>query len=281
MTATMITVAPTGSKATRAKTPTLPVTLEEIVGAAGSAQHVGASAVHVHVRNERAAPTFDLGRLRETVAALRRETDLIVELSTGGSVTDSEEDRLRVLDAEPDAASCAIGTVKSGDDIFGNRWDFLVTLHERMRDREIVPAYQVYDLIQLAALQRLLDRHGPPFGEHVHCVLVMGMDGGMPGTIDALVAAARLLPAGATFSATGLATTAIPVMLATLSAGGHLRVGMEDTLDYAEGEPVRDNGHFVARAVGLAKIAQRPPMMVEDARALLGIRDRRVAAARG
>ena len=60
-------------------------------------------------------------------------------------------------------------------------------------------------------------------------------------------------------------------MLAALSAGGHLRVGMEDTLTYAPGEPVRDNAQLVARAAGLARIAQRPPLTTDQARDLLGI----------
>jgi uncharacterized protein (DUF849 family) len=94
----------------------------------------------------------------------------------------------------------------------------------------------------------------------------------MPGTAQALVAAVAVLPPGASFAATGVGRTAIPVMLAALSAGGHLRVGMEDTLTYAPGEPVRDNAQLVARAAGIAKIAQRPPMSIANARALLGVR---------
>src|SRR3712207_6873965 len=74
-----------------------------------------------------------------------------------------------------------------------------------------------------------------------------------------------------TFAATGVGRTSLPVMLAALSAGGHLRVGMEDTLTYAPGEPVRDNVQLVARAAGLARIAQRPPLDPAGARTLLGI----------
>ncbi len=279
--ATLITVAPTGAETAKADAPGLPVTLDELVHAARDAEHIGAAVVHVHIRDEAAAPTLDLGRLRATVAALREQTGLVVQLSSGGAVTDPEADRLRVLDAEPDAASCTMGTVNFGDDVFLNRWEFIVALHEAMRERAIVPEYEIFDLGQLATLHRLLDRHGAPYGGHVHCDFVMGVPGGMPGTTDALVAATRLLPEGATFSATGVGRTTIPVMLASLSAGGHLRVGMEDTLSYARGEPVRDNSQLVARAVGLAKIAQRPPMGTADARALLGIKDRRVAADRG
>jgi uncharacterized protein (DUF849 family) len=60
-------------------------------------------------------------------------------------------------------------------------------------------------------------------------------------------------------------------MLTTLAAQGHLRVGMADTLGYGNGEPARDNAQLVARAAGLARIAQRPPLPGEAARELLGV----------
>jgi 3-keto-5-aminohexanoate cleavage enzyme len=269
---TMITVAPTGAESAKADVPALPVTLEELVRTARACADIGASVVHVHIRDAETRPTLDLGRLRETVAALREATDLVVQLSTGGAVTDPEADRLRVLEAAPDAASCTMGTVNFGTDVFLNRWEFIVELHTAMRDREIVPEYEIFDYGQLATLQRLLDRHGPPYGGHVHCDLVMGVPGGMPGTVQALAAAVQALPPGATFSATGVGRSSLPVMFAALSAGGHLRVGMEDTLTYGPGEPVRDNGQLVARAAGLARISQRPPAAPDEVRALLGIR---------
>lgn len=279
MTATLITVAPTGAESTKADVPALPVTLEELVATGRGCQALGASVIHVHVRDVQAQPSLDPGLLRETVQALRTDTELVVQLSTGGAVTDPEADRLAVLDAEPDAASCSMGTVNFGRDVFLNRWDFIVELHNAMRDRAIVPEYEIFDLGQLSTLQRLLDRHGPPYGGHVHADLVMGVPGGMPGTAAALVAAVAMLPHGASFAATGVGRSTLPVMLAALAAGGHLRVGMEDTLAYAPAEPVTGNSQLVARAAGLARIAQRPPMGVEQARALLGVRDRRTAAA--
>ena len=78
-------------------------------------------------------------------------------------------------------------------------------------------------------------------------------------------------PWGVTVAATGVGRTSLPVMLAALSVGGHLRVGMEDTLTYAPGEPVRDDTQLVARAAGSARIAQRPPMSTADARSMPGI----------
>jgi 3-keto-5-aminohexanoate cleavage enzyme len=276
---TLLTVAPTGAETAKADAQALPVTLSELLATAGECAALGAGVIHVHVRDSTARPTLDPGALRETVTALREQTDLIVQLSTGGAVSDPEEDRLRVLDAEPDAASCSMGTVNFGSDVFLNRWEFIVELHRRMREREIVAEYEIFDLGQLASLRRLLDTCGPPYGGHVHCDLVMGVPGGMPGTTAALVAAVQMLPAGATFSATGVGRSTLPIAFAALSAGGHLRVGMEDTLSYAPGQPVTNNAQLVARAAGLARIAQRPPMGIEEARVMLAVKDRRSANA--
>jgi 3-keto-5-aminohexanoate cleavage enzyme len=271
-TTTLITVAPTGAESAKADVPALPVTLDELVRTARECEGLGASVIHVHIRDDAAQPTLDLVRLRDTVAALREATDLIVQLSTGGAVTDPEADRLRVLDAEPDMASCTMGTVNFGDEVFLNRWEFIVELHTRMQERGIVPEYEIFDLGQLTTLRRLLDRYGLPAGGHVHVDLVMGVPGGMPGTVDALVASLRDLPEGATFSATGIGRSTLPVILASLSAGGHLRVGMEDTLSYAKGQPVESNMQLVARAVGFAHLAQRPPATPDQARELLGVK---------
>ncbi len=271
MTGTLITVAPTGAEHAKSDVPNLPVTLDELVQTAKDCERVGAAMIHVHIRGADAKPTLDPQRLKDTVAALREQTNLVVQLSTGGAVTDPEADRLRVLDALPDSASCTMGTVNFGDDVFMNRWEFVVELHKRMQDRGIVPEYEIFDIGQLASLRRLLDEHGLPAGGHVHVDLVMGVPGGMPGDTETLVAALRLLPQGASFSATGIGRTSLPVMLASLSAGGHLRVGMEDTVSYARGERVKDNAQLVARAAGLARIAQRPPLAIDEVRSMLKV----------
>jgi 3-keto-5-aminohexanoate cleavage enzyme len=274
MAATLITVAPTGAESDKADVPALPVTLEELVQTARECEAAGAAVIHIHIRDDEARPTLDLGRLRDTVQAVREATDLIVQLSTGGAVTDPYSERLRVLEAGPDACSLTCGTVNFGVDVFMNPWPFMVELYERTQELEIVPEFELFDLGHVAALHRLLAKHGPPYGGHVHCDLVMGVPGGMPGDARTLVAAVEALPEGATWSATGVGRTSLPVMYAALAAGGHLRVGMEDTVTYAKGQPVTSNAQLVERAATLAGIAQREPMSAKEARAFLGVKPR-------
>jgi uncharacterized protein (DUF849 family) len=274
---TLITVAPTGAETAKSDVPALPVTLEELVAEARACEAAGAGLVHVHIRDADARPTLDLGRLRDTVAALREATGLVVQLSTGGAVTDPFEHRLRVLDAEPDSCSLTCGTTNFGDDVFQNPWPFMAELYQRTQAAEVVPEFELFDLGHVAALHRLLDTYGAPHGGKVHCDLVMGVPGGMPGTAAALVAAVQALPAGCSWSATGIGRTSLPVALAALSAGGHLRVGMEDTLTFARGRPVTGNAELVGRAADLARLAQRPPMSPAGAHAMLAVKDRRPA----
>ena len=161
---TLITVAPTGAETAKADAPALPVTLDELVSAAKACEAAGAAMVHVHIRDDEAKPTLDLGRLRATVQALRDSTSLVVQLSTGGSVHDPLESRLQVLDAEPDSCSLTCGTTNFGDDVFMNPWPFMAELYQRSQAAEAVPEFELFDLSHVASLNRLLDSYGAPYG---------------------------------------------------------------------------------------------------------------------
>ncbi|GAA2112764.1 3-keto-5-aminohexanoate cleavage protein [Microlunatus panaciterrae] len=269
---TLITVAPTGAETSRADCPDLPTTLAELAETARRCQDAGAAMIHIHVRDDQHLPTLDPGRLRDAVAAVRGASNLIVQLSTGGSVHDPLDRRLAVLDAEPDSCSLTMGTTNFGDDVFVNPWPFVCELYQRTQERGVVPEFELFDLGQVAALGRLLERYGLPFGGRVHVDFVLGVPGGMPGTAAALAAGLAALPEQVTsWSATGIGRTHLPILLAALSHGGHLRVGMEDCLTFAKGRPVRHNAELVGRAAELATLAQRPPMPVAQARQLLGL----------
>ncbi|MEO6018911.1 MAG: 3-keto-5-aminohexanoate cleavage protein [Knoellia sp.] len=273
--ATLITVAPTGAEHAKADVPQLPTTLDELVETARSCEAAGAALIHLHIRDGEHRPTLDGARLKAAVDAIRSETDLIVQLSTGGSVHDPLELRLTVLDAEPDSCSLTCGTTNFGDDVFLNPWGFMSDLYVQAQEREVVPEFELFELGHVHALQRLLDIHGLPFGGKVHVDFVLGVPGAMPGTATALMAGVAMLPDEVTsWSATGIGRTHLPVLAAALSAGGHLRVGMEDNVVFARGQQVAHNSELVARAAELATTMQRPPMSPIQARELLGIKPR-------
>ncbi|MBT9256115.1 3-keto-5-aminohexanoate cleavage protein [Phycicoccus sp. MAQZ13P-2] len=276
VTGTLITVAPTGAEHAKADLPQLPTSLDEVVETARRCESAGASLIHLHIRDAEHRPTLDGGYLRAAVEALREATDLVVQLSTGGSVHDPLEQRLTVLDAEPDSCSLTCGTTNFGDDVFLNPWGFMSDLYVQAQEREVVPEFELFDLGHVHALARLLDTHGLPYGGRVHVDFVTGVPGGMPATTAALMAGVAMLPAEVTsWSATGIGRGHLPVMAAALSAGGHLRVGMEDNVVYRRGQVVQHNDELVARAAELAETMQRPALTTDEARDLLGIKERR------
>ncbi len=270
---TLITVATTGAEHAKADVPQLPTTLAEVVETARACEAAGAAMIHLHLRDDDHRPTLDIGRLRAAVDAVRRKTDLIVQLSTGGSVHDPLDLRLAVLDAAPDSCSLTCGTTNFGDDVFLNPFGLMSDLYVRAQEREVVPEFEIFELGHLGGLARLIKAHGLPFGGKVHVDFVLGVPGALPATPAALLAGLAAMPPEVTsWSATGIGRGHLPILATTLAAGGHARVGMEDNIVYAPGQPVQANAQLVERAARLATELQRPPMSTAEARELLGIR---------
>ena len=146
-TTTLITVAPTGAESAKADVPALPVTLDELVATAKECEarrrerHPRA---HPRRRGPADARPGPAARHRRRAAGEHRPDR--PALHAAARCTDPEADRLAVLDAGPDMASCTMGTVNFGDDVFLNRWEFIVDLHTRMQERGIVPEYEIFDL---------------------------------------------------------------------------------------------------------------------------------------
>jgi len=262
-----ITVAPTGAESSPEQNPGIPLQPDEIVAQAIACEAAGAAMIHIHGRDRAGLSTMDLGVLSEIVAGVEESTRLVVQLSTGGSVDDAFEDRLRVLELNPESCSITLGTVNFGSKVFSNPLPFVTELYRETIVRGIVPEFECFDLGHVESLKRLLDEVGEPATAVVHCNLVMGVPGGMPGNAATLVAARGALPADASWSATGIGRSHLPVMFAALALDGNLRVGMEDVLKFSPTELVRDNEQLVDRAADLTRLAQKPLMSADELRA--------------
>ena len=266
----MITVAPCGAETTREHNPAVPFTPAEIAAEARRAFEAGARMIHVHARRDDGTPTQDAGRYRETVAAIRAEApEMIVQVSTGGAIGMTAQERLGSLAAEPEMASLTCGTVNFGRGIFENPAPLMLEFATAILAAGVRPELEIFDLGHLDNAAWLAGK--APLEGPQHHDFVLGVPGGAAGTPANVALMAGRLPDGATWSATGIGRTTLPVLLGALGAGGHLRVGMEDTLTFSRGRPVARNAELVERAAELARLAQRPPMLPAEARSFLGI----------
>ncbi len=204
------------------------------------------------------------------MAALREGTGLIVQLSTGGAVTDSFAHRLAVLDAAPDACSLTCGTVNFGDDVFINPWPFIRELYQLTQERQVVPEFELFDLGPRgdpAPAARLSSARLP--AGTCTATWSWACPAACRGTWPRWPPRWPRCRAGATWSATGIGRTTLPVLFGALGAGGHLRVGMEDTLTYARAARWPATPNWSSGPPSLARLAQRPPMPPAGARAFL------------
>jgi 3-keto-5-aminohexanoate cleavage enzyme len=101
--------------------------------------------------------------------------------------------------------------------------------------------------------------------------MVLGVRGGAPGTIQQLLHMIQMLPPGAIWSACGIGRSQLPIGVAAMMMGGHVRTGLEDNLYYHKGELARSNAQLVARLTRIAGELGRPVATPAQARQMLGI----------
>ena len=266
----VVTVAPTGADTTRERTPHVPLTPEEIADESAAAAAAGASVVHIHVRDHSGRPTMDLGRYRETVAAVREiAPDLLINLTTAGSWQMDEADRLAVVSLAPDMCSFDAGSLNFGDDVFLNPPRFLRALAEACLEHGVHPELECFDVSHVEFCLRLAEE-GLLRGR-LWFQFVMGIAGGIAATPRNLMHLADSLPAGTEWSAIGVGRAQLAMTTLATAAGGHVRVGMEDNVFLRRGELAAGNAQFVERAVAVGRLAGRQPASREQAAAIVGL----------
>ncbi len=270
MNAVILTCALVGAELSREQAPYLPLSPEEIAAQAAEAVQAGAAIVHVHVRDEQGRPTCRSDVFQETLAKIRQRCDVIVQVSTGGAIGDSEEDRLQPLEAKPEMASLTTGSVNFGEEIFANPRPFVARLAGVMLEKGIKPEIEVFDAAMLEEGIRLA-KEGR-IAEPLHFDFVLGVPGALAATernLDFLIGG---LPAAATWSLAAIGRHQFPMARLALQKGGHVRVGMEDNLYLEKGRMAKSNAELVAKAAGLASEAGRPLATVRQAREMLQLK---------
>ncbi|MBX6343180.1 MAG: 3-keto-5-aminohexanoate cleavage protein, partial [Thermomicrobiaceae bacterium] len=137
----IVSVATTGSRTSRAQTPYVPITEEEIAEQAVACWREGAAIVHIHVRDEQGQVTCDPARYRRVAGLIRAQgCDIIINMSTGGGAgVVSDEERANVVRLRPEIASFDAGSVNFGDTVFVNSPAFLDYLAGLTREYGVKP----------------------------------------------------------------------------------------------------------------------------------------------
>ena len=254
---------------TREQQPNLPVTPEDVGRDAERCAGAGASIYHLHVRDRSGAPTMDVAAFAAAKEEIQKRTDLIVQFTSGGAVTDPPDARLAPLDLRPEMASLTTGTVNFGDEVFFNDIPLVRRLYDKMRSLGILPEFEIFEPGMIATAGRLYEEAGA--GHHRHYDFVLGVPGAMPAWDDSVEFLARHVPDDATWSATGIGRSHIPVSKAAIAHGGHVRTGFEDVRYLAPGVPAESNAQLIERVADMARAAGRPVATPAETRQLLGL----------
>jgi uncharacterized protein (DUF849 family) len=270
---TIISAALTGAWPMKKDNPALPITPQEIAKDVIECYEAGAAIVHLHMRDDRGEGTMDVNKFRETVELIRKrkDVDVLLNLTTSGDLAATDETRqLHLRELRPELASYDCGTMNwMHRAVFMNTPQFLEKLGKTMQEYNVKPEIEIFDTGMIYNAIYYLKQgvlKAPP-----HFQFVLGAPGGLAATIDNLVFLKNLMPEDSTWSALGIGKAHIPIMLATLALGGHVRVGFEDNVMFAKGQLAESNAQLVRRAAELIRISGNEVATPEDAKKILNI----------
>jgi len=268
----LIMVAPNGARRTRADHPALPMTALELAETAAACAEQGACAIHAHVRDASGRHVLDAGLYREAIAAIRARVGdgMVVQITTEavGRYAPAEQQAL-VRELRPGAVSVGLREILAGGEDEGCaflRWAGQegIAVQHILYDRE--------DLDRFADLRR----RSPLGAARPRLLFVLGRyapdQESSPRDLDVFLDGLKrheLDDAIWMVCAFGRGETA--ALAAAIAAGGHARVGFENSLWNADGSLARDNAERVAAIAGLARKAGRAPANADQARSILGI----------
>ena len=270
----IITAAISGAEVLKEHNPAVPYTVEECVREAKSAYDAGASIIHLHVRHDDGTPTQDKDRFKEVITAIEAACpNVIIQPSTGGAVGMTDDERLQPIELNPEMATLDCGTLNfGGDEVFMNTENTIKYFGDRMIERDIKPELEVFDKSMIDMALRLHKRGH--IKSPMHFDFVMGVNGGISGTLRDFVFLRGSIPEGSTYTVAGMGRFEMTLAAAAIIDGGHVRVGFEDNVYLSRGVLAKSNGELVEKVVRLAKEFGREIATPAEARKILGLKPR-------
>jgi uncharacterized protein (DUF849 family) len=284
-----ITCAITGNLTLPEQTPYLPITPKDIADSALQAADMGAAIVHLHVRDpETGKPSMELAHYREVVERIRdRNTDVILNVTTGpggrfvpsdaepkvaGPGTTLMAPELRVghiVALKPDICTLDLNTMNSGGQVVINTPKNVRKMAAIIKNAGVKPEIELFDSGDIALMQDMI-RDGSLTGP-ILCSFVMGVSYGFQPSPETVLYARSLLPADAEFTAIGIGRHAFTSVAQSYLAGGHVRVGLEDSVYLSKGVLAESNAVLVAKARRIVEDLGGQIASAREARAMLGL----------
>jgi 3-keto-5-aminohexanoate cleavage enzyme len=267
----IITCAISGAEVTKEHNPSVPYTVEEMVEAADAAYKTGASIIHLHARFDDGKPTQNKERYQEIHNAIKKRCpELIIQVSTGGAVGMSREERSDVLNIKPEMATLDCGTLNfGGDEIFVNTENDIIYFANKMNELNVRYEMECFEKGHIDTTMRLIKK--AIIKGHLHYSFVLGVNGGMTGEERDFIFLKESLPLNATYSVAGIGRYEFSLAELSIQHGGHVRVGLEDNIYIEKGVLAKSNAELVEKVVQIAKKYNREIATPKEARIILGM----------
>lgn len=269
----IITCAISGAEVTKEHNPSVPYTAKEMVEAAYQAYLAGASIIHLHARYDDGTPTQDKDRYKEIYDAIKKKCpELIVQVSTGGAVGMSRDERSDVLNIHPEMATLDCGTLNfGGDEIFINTENDIIYFATKMKELNVKYEMECFEKGHIDSTKRLIKKG--IIKEPLHYSFVLGVNGGMTGEERDFLFLKDSIPEGATYSVAGIGRYEFPLAELSIKHGGHVRVGLEDNIYLEKGLLAKSNSELVKKVVNIAKQYNRSIATPNETRHILKMGD--------
>ena len=298
----VITSAITGAIHTPTMSDALPYTYDDIATQAIAAAEAGASILHLHARNpNNGSPSVNPADFAPFLSRIKQSTDAVVNISTGGSLTLSIQDRIKPAKIfSPEMCSMNMGSMNfsfhplagrysdndwkfdwekdyvasSDGNIFRNTFRDIKEAAETLAPHDVKFEHECYDVGHLYNLKFCMDIG--LFKAPVFIQFIFGILGGIGPEVDNLIfmkrTADRLFGNDYCWSVLGAGNAQMPLATTASQMGGNVRVGLEDSLFISRGKIAKSNAQQVAKIRCIVEDLGCAVATPDEAREILGLK---------
>ena len=256
---------------TKAMTPYVPESPEEISAEALLCSKLGAAMVHIHARDDEGKNTYKKEVFADIINRIRKiNKEIVIVVSTSGRHYPEYKYREVVLDLDgsvkPDMASLTLGSVNFNKTVSISPPDVIIKLAEKMKNRGIKPELEIFDLGMVNFAKYLIGKG--LIEQPYYFNIIMGNIATAQPKLLHLGLIVSELPENSIWSVGGVGKWQNKINAISVASGeGGVRVGLEDNIWYDDARTIyATNEMLVKRVVKLAEIVGRPLATPEDVR---------------